>query len=251
MRERFEHYKLLVNSLGFWQCLFYKLQQLRVRLLRIQRPVSLYSKYAKFPLRFRPQTSDHSVFFQIFVHREYRCLDNARDVNLIIDCGANVGYTSAYLLSRFPTARLIAIEPDPENYDMLQANLAPYGRYRAIRSAIWSHPAELVISGKELGGEWSRQVKPAGSADPATIPAIDIGTLLEESGSERISILKIDIEGAEAEVFSADCDGWLKRVDNLVIELHGEAAAKTFAAATANENFTASQCGELTVCSRF
>ncbi len=54
-------------------------------------------------------------------------------------------------------------------------------------------------------------------------PGIDIGTLLDRSRHERISLLKIDIEGAEAMIFADDrCRLWLDRVDNLVIELHDD-----------------------------
>jgi hypothetical protein len=39
-------------------------------------------------------SSDLHVFRQIFVEREYGCLDDLADVRLIIDCGANAGYSS-------------------------------------------------------------------------------------------------------------------------------------------------------------
>lgn len=267
MKERWRIYRFLIARLGLWQFLVYKLQLLRVRLFRIAQPVSLFSKRAAFPLRFRPNTSDLGVFFQVFVHQEYRCLDNARNVNLIIDCGANVGFTAAYLLSRFTAAQLIAVEPDPENFRMLEKNLAPYaGRYRALRSAIWSHATDLVIAGKEPGGEWARRVilannegsaHSAGSAQAHSassgqdaVVATDIGALLQESGCARISILKIDIEGAEAAVFSTNYEGWISKIDNLVIELHGEECTSIFKKAIAPQNFTLSQCGELTVCTR-
>lgn len=251
MMERFQNYWLLISSLGFWQFLFYKLQLLRVRLLRIDHPISLFSKQAAFPLQFRPGTSDHAVFFQIFVHQEYRCLDHAHDVKLIIDCGANIGYTSAYLLSRFPKASLIAVEPDPENFAMLERNLVRFaGRYRALRSAVWSHGTKLVVSGKERGGEWSRSVKLADGDESPNFVATAIGTLFEESGCPRISILKIDIEGAEKAVFSSNYESWLPKVDNLAIELHGRECASIFEKAIASQNFAVSQCGELTVCTR-
>jgi FkbM family methyltransferase len=173
-----------------------------------------------------------------------------RGVNLIIDCGANVGYTSVYLLNRFPEARVVAVEPDPDTFAVLKANLAPYpGRYRAICSAVWSHAAGLVFSGQR-GSEWSQNVRPAKDSEAANVAAIDIGTLLEESGAERISILKIDIEGAESAVFSSNYENWIKRVDNLVIELHGEKCRSIFETAVAAENFVISQSGELTVCTR-
>ena len=83
--------------------------------MKIDKPYLLRSRYAEFPLKCRPKTTDIRVFRQIYVSREYRCLDEVRDAGLIIDCGANVGYSSAYFLTRFPKSYLIAIEPDPGN----------------------------------------------------------------------------------------------------------------------------------------
>jgi hypothetical protein len=42
---------------------------------------------------------------------------------------------------------------------------------------------------------------------------VSIPKLIELSGQERISVLKIDIERAERELFSACVDEWLDRID--------------------------------------
>ena len=78
----------------------------------------------------------------------------------------------------------------------------------------------------------------------------DIETLLLDSGYARISILKVDIEGAEAAVFSSNYQHWIKKVDNLVIELHDEQCSSIFLEAISAENFVVSHCDELTVCKR-
>jgi len=75
----------------------------------------------------------------LFGFREYRCLKEVHDASLIVDCGANVGYSTVYFLTRYPRAKVIAVDPDPDNYALLEANVAPYGaRCRPIRSAVWS-----------------------------------------------------------------------------------------------------------------
>jgi FkbM family methyltransferase len=243
-------YKTFTANLGIAQSVLYKLQRLRSHFLKANHLVTFFSKYAKFPLKCRPNTSDASIFRQIYLQREYRCLDDIQNANLIVDCGANVGYSSAYFLSRFPSSYVIAIEPDPDNFALLKTNLAPYnGRYRAVNSAVWSQPMGLVLSNRD-GGESGRSVRPALKGEEATIIATDVGTLLQESGCDRISILKIDIEGAEAFVFSSNYESWIKRVDNLVIELHDHNCVAIFRSAISNENFLVSNCDELTVCRR-
>jgi hypothetical protein len=82
------------------------------------------------------------------------------------------------------------------------------------------------------------------------VDAIDIDTLLHNSGFDRISILKVDIEGAEVEVFSKDCQKWIDKVDSIVIELHDDECRRVFHEAVAGANFEISEFDELTVCRR-
>ena len=55
---------------------------------------------------------------------------------------------------------------------------------------------------------------------PSSFRAYTVDEILDESGFDRIDILKIDIEGAEKEVFEGDVGRWISRVNLLVLELH-------------------------------
>jgi hypothetical protein len=58
--------------------------------------------------------------------------------------------------------------------------------------------------------------------------------------ADRIDILKLDIEGAELEIFSGPCE-WLSKVAILLIELHDRVApgcSLTFYSALARYDFT-------------
>jgi FkbM family methyltransferase len=216
-------------------------------LLRLRLGLKVGAPGLRHRVAVRPATSDKTVFYQIFVDREYRCLDSLQSLDTILDCGANVGYSAAYLLSRFLQARLLAVEPDLQNFAQLRRNLAPYGqRASLLRGAVWNRRTKLQFDEATMGAgdEWGRQMKEGAGA----VEAYDIPSLLAMSGFERISLLKIDIEGAEREVFSANADAWLPLVDNIVIELHGKEAEDIFHGAIAPYGFKVSSCDELTVC---
>lgn len=205
----------------------------------------------------RAGTSDPVVFRQIFIEREYDCLADLRALGLVIDCGANVGYSSIYFLNRYPGCELVAIEPDPGNFAALARNMAPYAnRVRLVQAGLWSHPTRLALrpNGYRDGLEWSRQVREAEPGDEDTIDAVDIPTILARVGHERVSLLKVDIEGAEAVVFGPGSTGWLERVDNVVIELHDDTpfgpASDVVRAALAEHAFVRSTSGELAVFKR-
>lgn len=214
-------------------------------------PLSL--KDYEHPIWARYQSSDVDVFYQIFIEREYSCLDDVEDAKLIIDCGANVGYSSLYFLKKYPNAYVIAVEPDEENFKICQKNLLPYkDRVLLINSAIWSHEAGLVVcKGVDVYGEgceWATYVQECQGEQKPDLLATDISSLLNRSGFKTIDILKIDIEGAENVIFSKNYRSWLNQVKNIVIELHGEACQETFFHALSNYQYDLSSLGELTVC---
>jgi len=238
------------RNLGLANTMLLKWQQLRSRCLHVKRPYRLRSKHARYPLWCRPGTSDAGVFHQIFVVREYACLDDVVDPTLIFDCGANVGYSSAYFLSRFPAAKVVAVEPDPGNADLLEQNLRPFGdRVTIVRSAVWSRRAELMIEADAGDGrEWSRRVRECRPGETPSLVATDITTLLKAAGQQTLSILKMDVEGAEAVIFAPGCEEWLRGTRNIVIELHGPACERAFYDAVSTFPFELSQHEELTVC---
>jgi FkbM family methyltransferase len=217
------------------------------------RPVTLHAKYSLCPLLCRPNTSDADVFNQIFVEREYSCLDDLRAVDFVVDCGANVGYSTAYFLTRFAEATAVAVEPDPSNFEILRENLAPFGnRATLVQGGVWSRSCDLVLSGERYGDgrEWSRQVRECRAGETPQVRGVDIGSLLGAAGKKSISLLKIDIERAEATVFSSNYAHWIGHVDTIVIELHDQGCEDIFFRAIQGLPFSISRCGELTVCKR-
>ena len=215
--------------------------------------LSIRPSTAAYPLWVRMHSSDLDVLSQIFIELEYNCL-RVSDGGLIMDLGANVGYSSAYFLTQFPRSPVIAVEPDPHNFRMLQRNLAPYGaRVTAIHAGAWSHSTKLSIRDIPYrdGTDWTRQVQEDSEGE---IDAVDITSLLKLSHHTSIGLLKIDIEGAEAIVFRDTYCPWLDRVEQIAIELHDDSifgsGTDTFYNAVKKQEFKFSRSGELTICTR-
>jgi FkbM family methyltransferase len=230
------------------------MQRVRGHLAEDHRLLTVTAKDGAYPLVCRANTSDVAVFWQIFIRCDYSCANDLTDVGLVIDCGANAGYSPAYFLSRFPACHVIAIEPDPETFVVLRRNMAPYGgRVQALNSAVWSRAAGLkLLDTYSDGRAWTRQGRGATPEETPDVHAVDIGSLVRESCFDRISMLKVDIEGAEAAVF-ADAP-WMDLVDNIVIELHDDTsfgnATSVLNAAIRSQDFVVHRMGERTICRR-
>jgi FkbM family methyltransferase len=195
----------------------------------------------RHPVALRLRSTDADVYGQVIRREEYRPAAGPEAPAVIVDCGANVGFTSAYLLSRFPAARVIAIEPFPTNAALCRQNLAPYGpRAQVLEAAVWSRCTTLSFEQMD-GNEWGVRVSPTGIG---AVRGIDIPSL----GLPRIDLLKIDIEGSEQELFSNGAERWLPSVANIAIELHGQSCSKAFFAALAGYEYALSHHGELTLC---
>jgi FkbM family methyltransferase len=176
----------------------------------------------------RGGTSDLSVYFQVFTGVYDDAVGDGDDIMVIADCGANVGYSAVYFLNRIPKCRVIAIEPDPGNYKALVENTGPYGdRVLTIQSALWSHRTRLAMrsTGYRDSKEWTRQVAEAAPGTPEAFDALDVCSIFELAGVDRIDLLKIDIEGAEAVLFGDKRAGaldWLASIRHLAVELHDD-----------------------------
>jgi len=212
------------------------------------RLLPLYIKGQQQPVWIRSGTSDLRVFWQVFIQQQYaRTLACVRDGDLIVDCGANVGFTALYFLARYPNLQIIAVEPDPANVELCKKNLAAYGdRVTLVQAAVWPRAERLSLGGQQAGNEWGISVAPSpgGPVQSVTIP-----DLLERSGRNTIDLLKVDIEGAEASVFAQDCP-WLENVKAIAIELHGQRCADAFWSALRPFDYEFSEEGELTLCEK-
>jgi FkbM family methyltransferase len=203
---------------------------------------------APHPLWLRARTSDVKVFHQVFVEGDHN-VRLRRSPRVIVDAGANIGVSSVHFARTYPDATVVAVEPDPENYAMLLRNTAPFGNIRAIRGALWSHRTTVSLRNPSHE-EWAVQVtamtEPAGDA----VQAYDLLSLLDAVGAGPVELLKVDIEGAETEVFGDPTQSWLQGLGVVMIEFHDylrPGCRATVCAALAAHGYSESAQGEYSV----
>ena len=195
------------------------------------------------PVAIRRGTSDVSTFEQVFVEQEYEIPLDFEPAT-IVDAGANVGLASALFASRYPGAKIIAIEPDADNFVMLQRNTRVYPNVTALRSFMGSGCALRITN---PGDEpWAFRVE---EADGGEVAAVTIEDILRMLGTSRLDVIKMDVEGAEAEVMVHSAP-WIDCVSVLIVELHSREAGSVFFRAIEGRGFDISRRGENTVAQR-
>lgn len=191
-------------------------------------------------VRIRPGTSDSEVFDQVFIDRQYAAPVPAAfrrwvdDPKIIVDAGANVGYSAIYFAETYPQARILAIEPDHENARTLRENTRNYPNIEVLEAGLASQSKDLILV-NEGAAAFSFQFREGveGRSETGrarTVPGVSVDALLRDFKVERIDILKVDVEGAEREIFSGDCGKWIDRVGMFIIEFHDRSAPGSSAA---------------------
>ena len=197
-------------------------------------------------LFYREGSSDPRVMEQVFGRQEYACVANESGVRFIVDCGANVGYTAAYLLHRYPVARIAVVEPDGGNLAVCRKNLAPFAeRVTFIHAGIWGESGPMAMD--RTGSEWAFKARPTRVGESVEFDAVTIDDARKRADFPHIDILKVDIEGAEENAFACNATNWISTVKSLVIELHGEECERVVVEALSRMTYERSTSGELTV----
>lgn len=183
------------------------------------------------------KSSDGYAFYQLLVMKDLEIFDLSSG-GLMIDAGANIGMASLYLLNRYPALRVVAVEPDPGNFEVCRMNLEPFSdRVVFVKGAVWSSCGQLVFVSEQT--EWNSHVRgttnvvagdpgPKEAAKETSVESFDMPALISLGGGGPVDLLKMDIEGSEAEVFRGNTERWLPSVRNIVIELHGPDCEKSF-----------------------
>jgi FkbM family methyltransferase len=182
------------------------------RLFGIPKQLNVFPSGLKHRVHLRLRTSDVSLYDGLLLKGTYE-LELPFIPATIVDAGANVGMASLYYAKRYPRAKIASVAPEPSNYAMLAKNVAAYPNVIAVNAALWDSDRELFLApiNEHLNpkfDKWAFGVSSSGTP----VRGLTMKTLMQETGLDRIDLLKMDVEGGEIEVFAdsrldANCPG--------------------------------------------
>ncbi len=144
---------------------------------------------------------------------------------IIIDIGAGLGDFTAYAAQRNPRGRVLAYEPFPESFALLQQNVAlnRLNNVAARPCAIAAKPGSLALN---IGlGEAVQHSTTQTGANAIEVQAITLQQVFDEHGLDRCDFLKMDIEGGEYAILRGIDANLLQRVHRIALEYHDNTSA--------------------------
>lgn len=168
----------------------------------------------------RPGTTDLKVLWDTFHYKYHLPPLKLKSDCIIVDLGANVGYTVTHFAYLYPDAYIVGIEMDKDNYEIAKKNIQYFDqRCHLKHAAVWSNTERVIY---DADGEWGFHVVNQESntnCNFKSAPAKTIADIIEEHKLASIDYLKMDIEGSEAEILK-DPKEWLNSVQSMKIEVH-------------------------------
>jgi FkbM family methyltransferase len=189
------------------------------------------SKRIKFRNRnfeiFMRDSADESVVAEIFDWQEYRSAEEAiTGTSLpILDAGAHIGIFTLYAKAINPSAKIFALEPEPENFAFLKRNLKvnKIKDVKIFEIALAGNMGkrDLVLEDDsikhhllQIGEEKNENAK------YAMVRSYSLEGFLLENNIKAVGLLKMDIEGGEYEIIENLSAGGFGKVQNMILEYH-------------------------------
>lgn len=164
------------------------------------------------------------LFREIFVQQTYY-FQTDKNNPLIIDCGANIGLSMLFFKILYPNSKILGFEPNKETFEILENNIKANNvkDVRIINSAVYNREGTLLfyIDKKSektsvyntVDKKWLQDT--GNQAEEISVSCVKLSDFIKE----EVDFFKIDIEGAEYEVFP-EIENKLNMINRIVIEYH-------------------------------
>jgi FkbM family methyltransferase len=152
-------------------------------------------------LMLRPRTYDLYIVAEIFFENSSSIpqLENKR-LNTVVDLGANIGIFTIWAAKNYSPRKVISVEMDKDNVNLLQANIAGNSAllksdFAVINKAVYSN--KTVLSYQKVPINKGMHTLMEDNKGKNSIETITLQELISTTGIDVIDLLKIDIEGSE------------------------------------------------------
>jgi len=137
----------------------------------------------------------------------------------VLDAGANAGFSSVLFKLMWPESVIVSVEPDPRNFELLQRNTEELEGVHVINAGLWGRKSRIGLVGQH--GEWGNVFKEKRWWQTEGTLAYGVSDLAKMFGITAFDFVKIDIEGAEGQVFAPNANiKWVDEAKVISLEVH-------------------------------
>lgn len=203
-----------------------------VQKLALSPEFSVYANpAAKFEVEF--------IYKEIFEDKCYDVAGMPEDA-FMIDAGGNIGMFSLYMKKKYPLSTIMAFEPAPDTFNIFKRNMELHnvsgvqayqcglGRDNSNQTLTFypKMPGNSTLYGEEknksiaMAEDSHPVIKLLSESETVQVDVKRLSSFLHEVPDlKRIHLLKIDVEGAEMDVFYGLDDVHWNLIDNIVLEI--------------------------------
>lgn len=135
---------------------------------------------------------------------------------VLVDCGANVGTVAAWFRAQFPRSRVVAVEGDPEILPHLERNAFGHESVEIVDALAWTSDGFVDLLSDGRCGSHVADGRADVGFRVTRVRTVDIRQLL----NEHVTLLKIDVEGAERQLLPHARAELTANVDHVHVEVH-------------------------------
>ena len=161
------------------------------------------------------------VFEEVFGKKIY-AFQTANKFPLILDLGANIGISILFFKRNFPEARILAFEPDPRTFEVLQHNVKINGwkNIELHNLAVSDREGEIDFY-TDPTGNFSLESSVYGARVPGAVKRRVKAAPLSRFLNHPVDFIKMDIEGSEGLVLKElASSGRLGKIGAMAVEYH-------------------------------
>jgi FkbM family methyltransferase len=165
------------------------------------------------------------IYHTIFKVESWRFIAHT-PAPFILDCGAHIGISVLYFKKRYPRAKIVAFEPNPTTFKLLELNVRQNNVHdvELVNAALSMSPGEIDFYICEETADpstwaWGNSGIKGTSYDPSTHKTIRVPTVqLSSFINQAVDFIKIDVEDME-EIVLEEIAEKLCFVEQLAIEV--------------------------------
>ena len=167
----------------------------------------------------------NTIASEVYKYDYYKSLsDYIKNIKepIVFDFGGHVGTTAIYFSLYHPNAKIYAFEPNPDYFSCFMHNTKNYPNIKCFNVAVGAGSIKRYLSTEREGYEadsfyYGQNIE----KNKVEVTALDFASIVKMTKVEHIDAMKIDIEGAEYEVFiSPSFAEFARSIDFIVGESH-------------------------------